>query len=376
MPLIDRRLVTAATPAAILIRKEILPVSFMTMSERPLYAASPAPAAGTRLAVISTPRTGNTWLRHLLGRVYAASELPVHNPADLDWSGLPADFILQIHWHRTPAFLSMLEKHRFRVVVLARHPLDVLVSILHFSLHDASTQRWLEGEHGSEAPICGAMPCSSPFMQYATSRRAAALLSVSRQWWDLPGAYRVRYERLVADPLGELTRLVAEIGLPPRQSLAEAVAANAFPTLRKLCGTIQVPEYNHHYWQGTPDNWKRLLPADLALTIAAYHAELFSALQYECDPDPKLDRAQADAAWIRLTRHDLNERLWSYVPTKEKLAQALHKQWLLQERCTQLEAVLDERVELLADAQQSIRRLTSSLARAAAAMKRLFWSQT
>ena len=128
---------------------------FMQATQTP-HVVAPPRSLGPRLALISTPRTGNTWLRHMLSAIYDATELAVHRPDDINWGDLPKRCVLQIHWLRSTPFLSQLQRHNFRVVVLARHPLDVLLSILHFSLHDDSTQQWLGGALGSEACICGA----------------------------------------------------------------------------------------------------------------------------------------------------------------------------------------------------------------------------
>ena len=150
-----------------------------------------------RVAILSTPRSGNTWLRHLLMKAYDAVGIVVFSPTEVDWSNLPQSCVLQIHWRRLPLFVQRLEYHGFRIVALARHPLDVLISILHFSLHH-STARWLEGEGGNESSILGAMPGSALFQEYATGPRAAALLDVTRQWWNAPGSYRIHFEDLVA----------------------------------------------------------------------------------------------------------------------------------------------------------------------------------
>src|ERR1019366_3020914 len=138
----------------------------------------------------------------------------------------------------------------------------------------------------------------------AIGSRAAALLSVSRQWWDVPATCKVSYERLTADPLGELARLTETLGLTPRHSIAGAVAANSLMKLRARSGTPGVPEYDHHYWRGTPGHWKGLLPAEVARTIAAAHRQVFDTLAYVCDPDLTLDASQADANWIELTRQE------------------------------------------------------------------------
>ena len=46
-------------------------------------------APPVRIVLVSTPRSGNNWLRHLLARLYDIPSLSVHNPADLDWAALP-----------------------------------------------------------------------------------------------------------------------------------------------------------------------------------------------------------------------------------------------------------------------------------------------
>jgi len=346
----------------------------MSLIEPPENTASDAifatsPALGLRLAVISTPRCGNTWLRHLLANVYGLRELAFHSPADIDWAALPNDCILQIHWKPTAAFRLSLEQHGFRVVVLARHPLDVLLSVLHYCLHDGSTKRWLESEGGGEDAICGAMPCSSAFMQYATGSRATALLSVSREWWDLPGACAVRYEDLVADPLGELTRLVEALVIPPRHPLAEAVAVNTLPQLRTRSGTPEVPESDHHFWQGKPGHWKRLLPAHAAYAIAAAHGEVFGDLHYICDPDENLDQGQADAHWIDINRSELMTRLWSYVANRQRLAENLKRVAALEHYCKDLEIALDHRMEVLATVERERAELATALRDASVAIE-------
>jgi len=290
-----------------------------------------------RIAILSTPRSGNTWLRHLLAKIYDAADLAVHNPVEVDWTNLPGDCVLQLHWRRTAEVECQLKDHGFRVVVMARHPLDVLVSILHFALHDGSTQRWLEGEGGTEEPICGAMPCSAAFLKYAAGPRAAALMAVSRQWWNLPGAIKVHYESLVVDPIKMLARVVESVGWHARMPLAEAIAATTMPKLRTLT------RCHHHFWRGQPGHWKHLLPADEANAIAAIHQPVFSELGYVCDPDVNLDHNQADTNWIDLNRQELTDRLWSYVRDKERHELTQAKVAALEQERDQLTAALQSK---------------------------------
>jgi Sulfotransferase domain len=259
-----------------------------------------------RVALISTPRAGNNWLRHLLVGLYQVPSLPVHTPREIDWAALPRECLLAVHWHPSPSFLERLDQHGFQMIVLARHPLDVLISILHFALHYSSTQatqRWLEGEDGNERSIFGAMPRSTAFLDYATGRRAGALLAVSQEWWQVPGCLKVRYEEVLQDPQGTLQRLAEGLGVPGRALVAEVVAANSMAKLRHSTGS------KYHFWQGQSGLWRHLLPAAETALIADAHQPVFAALGYEVDPDPHLNGAQADANWIKLIWEELAEDL-------------------------------------------------------------------
>jgi hypothetical protein len=259
-------------------------------------------APPVRIAVIGTPRSGNTWLRYLLTATYDAPGFAVESPAKVAWETLPLACVLQIHWHPGERFRQLLSDHSVQVVAIARHPLDVLISILHYVVHH-DTDHWLDGEGGGEQQIHGAWPVTAAFRQYATGSRAAALLSVSQEWWPLVDERRVRYEDLNQNAVGALRRLVQALGVPPRKSLTECVRLCSLAELRRQS------ESNHHFWQGKVGLWKRMLPATVADEIAAKHAQLFAELGYACDPDRDLDARQADAHWQAAVWGNLRERL-------------------------------------------------------------------
>ena len=229
-----------------------------------------------RVAVVSSPRCGNMWLRRLLVAAYALEERSAHTPAEVDWDDLPERCALQLHWHRTAEFRRRLRRGRFRVVVLARHPLDVLLSILHFAPHEPATARWLDGEGGDESALAAADPASPAFLSYAVGPRARALLSITPEWWG-HGDARVRYEALVDDPVEELGRVCDELGVPPVVEPARAVDVVSFERLR-------AEATNQHFWQGRPGLWKELVPTHAALEIAAAYPEL-AALGYTVGVD-------------------------------------------------------------------------------------------
>lgn len=248
--------------------------------------------APLRLAIIATPRSGNTWLRNLLMRLYGIPQNASHQLTDEDWGRMPPEVAYQIHWPRTDDFLARLAGHGFRVVTLARHPLDVLISILHFAWYSSETERWLLGRDGDESGLRGAAPRSRPFLDYATGRRAAALLSVTCDWWGRPGVLCLRYEDLVRDPAAGLAVVAESLGPPRGGSVADVVAECSIDRLRTH-STV------NHFWQGRPGLWRDLLPAAEAGEIARAVAPVLDRLGYACDPDPALDARTADYNWVR-----------------------------------------------------------------------------
>lgn len=243
-----------------------------------------------RLAVISTPRSGNTWLRGLLAQLVEGQEIAQHTPDEIPWDALPERVVLQIHWEPTPAFRRLLDDAGFQVVTIVRHPLDVLMSILHFCRHEAQTARWLDGADGDERSILGAAPQDRAVAQYAAGPRLRRLLGVSNSWWGIADA-AVSYEDLVAAPEEALGLLAKQLRIEvSAERVAEIVASRRLDVMRSTSS-------NHHYWQGTPGGWRRLLPAAAAREIAGPIADILTAGGYTVDPLPGLGVAEAQRNW-------------------------------------------------------------------------------
>lgn len=207
------------------------------------------------------------WLRRLLCALYELEERSAFTPDEVDWDALPERCVLQLHWRRTPEFRMQLERYGCSVVVLVRHPLGVLLSILHFAQHEPDTDRWLGGEAGDESLLRGANPVSAAFVEYARSPRARALLSVTSDWWEHADA-SVRYESLVEDPVAELGRIAEALGTPPLVTPAQAVESVRFRRLQEETD-------NEHFWQGRVGLWSELVPTVAALEIAAAYPEMY-----------------------------------------------------------------------------------------------------
>jgi hypothetical protein len=274
-----------SNPAPVMLTRRLL------RSPRKLLSRKVEPL---RLLILSTPRSGNTWLNKLTSTAFDLNSGGMHRPFDFDWGEYPRRVSIQIHWPPDDLILRLIARHRFRPIVLARHPLDTLLSILHFASHDNETHFWLDRRHGNENSLIGIRPTDPAFLAYAVGPRFQELLGVSRQWWQNPQAIRVRYESLVDDTLCELMRIARELG----QNLSieeaeEAVAATSIDKLRPIS------KGNEHFWKGRPGHWKQLIPAEIALQIYDSLRDSFEVLGYDCDPDPELTHRQADLNWYR-----------------------------------------------------------------------------
>ncbi len=254
----------------------------------------PNPRPALKIALVSTPRSGNTWLRMMVASAYELASTAVHDPFALDWHALPDRSIVQVHWAPEPRFVERVQAAGFRVLTIARHPLDVLISILHFCGHEPQTRSWLLGEGGNENDIAFKRPTDAEFLNYATSPRAAALLGVSAAWWiRQPPVARVRYEDLVAAPVATLAGLETAFG-PARVAPLVVVDAHRLTALAQT-------STNQHFWQGRPGIWRELITPSDAQSIAAAHPAIFEALAYRVDVDMlALDQDRLRANWDRI----------------------------------------------------------------------------
>ena len=234
------------------------------------------------------------WLRRLLGAVYDLSDLSADTPAAVDWDRLPERCALQLHWPPTAALIEQLERRSFSTIVLARHPFDVLVSILQFAQNEPRTARWLNGAGGTELPLLGADPGSEAFRAYATGPRARALLGVTVEWWRSASLdTRVRFERLTGSPREALSEITVALGGASPDQVDRAIDEVTFDEL-------QNETRNGHFWRGQPGHWRRLLTAEIAASLERAHQDALGELGYDAAADETLTVEDARRNWRAL----------------------------------------------------------------------------
>ncbi|MFO0876914.1 MAG: sulfotransferase domain-containing protein [Gemmataceae bacterium] len=226
-----------------------------------------------------------------------------------DWDQLPPRCLFQMHAHCTPDMVDQLTSCGFRVVTLARHPLDVLISILHFALFEPEVARWLEGESGNEQELLLALPNSKEFLGYACGSRAKTLLQVSLEWWNQTGCIHLRYEDLVADTGKELRRIVDFLEWKPDlASVHDVVEQCSMESLRKTAS-------NNHFWKGKPGGWRLWLTAQTTQAIARAHPDVFERLGYDAQANPSLRAETANSEWLKLVQTEW----WKYLGERESV---------------------------------------------------------
>jgi Sulfotransferase domain len=196
----------------------------------------------TDVYFVAYPKTGSTWLRFMLGcylqelhgldepplfdvdrwgRAVKVAGLPgvafTHRP--LEWTAQTAD-------HLTPA--NVVEPFRGKtVVLLARYPLDALVSLWH---HEMKQSHSYEGDLVSftEDPVLGL----DKLLRFYTL-------------WETQSPTLIRYEDMREDPGRELTRALESIGSTPvdDQALAHAVERGSFASMKAMEVSGEVPRY-------------------------------------------------------------------------------------------------------------------------------------
>jgi hypothetical protein len=243
-----------------------------------------------RIAIVSSPRSGNSWLRYVLRDTFSLQEIAVHNYLDIE--NVPEKCILQIHWYREPNFQEFLKRHDFQVISLARHPLDVLISVLHFIKYEPETAKWLCGNCAIPEELIGKSPASNEFLEYALGFGAENLLSVSYQWWHDKNAIKLRYEDLVTNSMVEVKR-IAERLKAPVERLPDALASNSLESFKAAP--------NRHGWQGRPYLWRELIPFSNAAAIYAHHHRSFHAMNYELE-QTALTHEAGELRWTELVR--------------------------------------------------------------------------
>lgn len=243
-----------------------------------------------RIAIISTPRSGNTWLRRLLSDIYSLEEIGEHKFNDF-YIPKKDNLIIQIHWPYNKRILEVLKKNNFKILSLSRHPLDILISILRFSRFSLGFNRWLGGLKDINK-ITFLNPYDKEFVDYALGDEINQLFEVSGSWWQQDDVIKVSYEDLNNDPVKVLKDIIKKLDYPdriPQKKLESVVSQNSLIKFSKMI--------TRHGWKGMNNNWQNFFLKNDAKKIFNKYKKLSQNDHYEFEDNYKLTHKNAAKNW-------------------------------------------------------------------------------
>ena len=176
-----------------------------------------------RTIIAGPPKTGNMWLKCLLGRAYGLRWLrPFESPARADLSslmswlaagGFPDETIFHKHFDYSPAIADLVDAVPAHLVTIIRDPYDAFVSTYYtLQLHAAEKNR----KERKFTELMG-KPLDDPaVIEFLRTGGYRNNLEKARDWAASGRAVVLRYENLSRDPLAELqraTKMIAPIGV-------------------------------------------------------------------------------------------------------------------------------------------------------------------
>ena len=237
---------------AVLVPTAPLPAAWRVAARRRALAGLElAKAERTGLLIIGHPKSGNTWLRTMLSRLYqvrhglpaslivTSDELARRNPAIPRISATNGCYSYEgaVGAALAPDGADSRLRHK-PIVFLARHPCDIAVSwFFQFTKRQSAHKQELIN-HFIDHPIDRRTIGMWDFVRH--SDIGLPFLIDYLNTWErnvarLPRAIMVRYEDLRAEPRATLQRIGALMGETFSDAeLEEAVAFGAFDNLKKL----------------------------------------------------------------------------------------------------------------------------------------------
>jgi hypothetical protein len=235
-----------------------------------------------RIVIAGPPKTGNMWLKCLLGRAYGLRWLrPFETPERADLAALqewlasrhfPKGSIFHQHYDYSPELAAALHQAGANLVTIVRDPYDAFVSTYYTMQLHAEEQN----QRGRKLTELMDKPLDHPEV-IAFLRRGGYRNNLQKalDWANCGDAIVLRYEELSNDPLGALRRATAQIAPVDDEQLEIAIDYCSADRMRQ-----RTKGGKKHVRSATVgDSRRQLGPEHLAAFREAY-AELIAGLGY------------------------------------------------------------------------------------------------
>ncbi|HEX5992697.1 MAG TPA: sulfotransferase domain-containing protein [Thermomicrobiales bacterium] len=235
-----------------------------------------------RIVIAGPPKTGNMWLKCLLGRAYGLRWLrSFETPERPDLQALtswltanrfPDGTIFHQHYDYAPEVADALDAVPAHVVTIVRDPYDAFVSTYYtLQLHSAENN-----QKGRKFTELMGKPLNDPavidFLRRGGYRNN---LEKARNWANSGRAVVLRYENLSQDPLAELGRATEMIAPVSVESLETAIDYCSADRMRQ-----RIKGGSKHVRAATVGDSERQLTADHLEAFREAYAEIIAELGY------------------------------------------------------------------------------------------------
>jgi Sulfotransferase domain len=236
-----------------------------------------------RILIASPPKTGNVWLKCLLGSIYdlewlKGAEVPSRPELDLfeEWveqGGFRDGTIFHQHYHYSDEFCSLVEAVPAHLVTIIRDPYDAFVST-YFTIQ----QRAAAGKLGSSKTsfLAGKTldhPDVITFLKRGGYRKN---LFRAADWLHSGRAVVLRYEELLRDPFGSLTKATDQIAPVAPERIRRAVETCSAENMRQRGAGMA-----KHVRTATVGDSKNYLGEEHLAIFRELYADLIWRLGYE-----------------------------------------------------------------------------------------------
>lgn len=240
-----------------------------------------------KILIVSTPKTGNTWVKNLLSTIYGLPIVqigPRFDPAEVD--ALGPRWVTHQHYTAQPQIIEYAQRNNVEFVTTIRHPGDALVSKFHF------VRNFVDRLTFSDIDLSPLMSRDDDAMGEHTAYYAKhgfpISLDISLGWMRTARSHVVRYEDLWRDPVDALTQLTDSLQPVPQDRIERATDLCDIQMLRRFRDDAE----GKFFRKGGPGNWRYELPASIIDVFRHQepYPDLFKALGYTLDPhDPVID---------------------------------------------------------------------------------------
>jgi len=227
-----------------------------------------------KLMVASTPKTGNTWVKLILSRVYEIPVLIAPNGFELDdWINLGESWIVHQHIPPSTDSIKWFNQNNIPIVTTIRHPGDVLVSLYHYT-------KWKKTNGHLDALAKDKEKMGEHTLQFVKSHRFAKFLQLSIKWLK-HGSYVMRYEDLLHDPISVISNFAQKVEPVDIKKIQSAVASCELSVLKKT-------NDKRHFRAGIKGQWQNEIPEEALnyMKTDKLYQKIFNYLGYSLDINP------------------------------------------------------------------------------------------